>query len=102
NNDQSNISDLPISLQQILLSNYLYKVMNYSEPEPIVTAEKVTIRQIIVDLFVYINIEDIKDNISEWLAQFQDKSKTTIHTVKQKNNNREIKNPDSQRNSDMG
>ncbi|CAG8624767.1 12578_t:CDS:1, partial [Racocetra persica] len=65
NNDQSNISDLPIPLQQILLSNYLYKVTNYSEPKLIVTAKKVTIKQIIVDLFVHINIEDIKDNISE-------------------------------------
>jgi len=117
--DQINSSNLPTPLRQILPSNYLYQIENYSELEPIITSESVIIGQIIVDLFTNI---DTKDGALKWLEEFQQKSKTTMrltrtypvkgnkvifremrhcihsHLVRQKNKNRDIKNPYSLRN----
>ncbi|CAG8833321.1 15631_t:CDS:1, partial [Racocetra persica] len=69
------LSDLPIPLQRILPPSYEYQIENYSELEPIITVENVTIGQLIVDLFVNINTQE---SALEWFNVFQEISKTTM------------------------
>ncbi|CAG8501151.1 4015_t:CDS:2, partial [Scutellospora calospora] len=76
--------------------DYNYKIKSYSELEPIITAENVNIGQIAVNLYVDIND---KESALNWLNNFQE-TLYPSNKVKQKNKNREVKNPNSLQNRD--